>query len=532
MDKRLGHHWSASVASNAMSHAAPTASTDAVAKPHEQDLRRPTSLGISLAAGALAACAEAAVALPFLGRYGWDRDELYFLSAARRPTWGYVDFPPVTAWIGWLVHSLFGNSLDALRLTSLAAMLATTLLVALMVRELGAGWRTQTAASLVWGLSPYGLAAASIFHTTWFDALFWVALIYTLLVALRRGRPRLWLLAGAIAGVGLETKYTIAFLLGAILVALLVADGRGLLRTRWPWLGLAVAVLLLFPNLAWEAQHGWASLRFFSSQNAKTASDTPPATYIGQQLFLGAGVLVAAVGVVSLWRTPRLRPLALLPPLITVCFLVERGRGYYPLPADSIAVAAGTVAIAGRLRLASARRRVALLAPLIAVQAAVLVVALPTVLPVRSTASMISSGVWKNSWFKDEIGWPELTDQTARAWKSLPADVRANSVILAQNYGEAAALEFYGPSRGLPRILSGHLSWQYWRPRALPQRFALLVGFSAGYARQLCSSENTLATIDNYWRLDNEERGRTITSCTLKQPLGAIWKREIATNNL
>lgn len=143
-----------------------------------------TSLRVSFAAGGVAAAAEAAIVVPFLGRYGWDRDELYFLSAAHRPTWGYVDFPPVTAWIGWAVHALFGDSLDALRLTSLAAMLAATILVALMARELGGGARTQAAAAFIWALSPYGLAAASIFHPTWFDALCWVALLYVLLLAL------------------------------------------------------------------------------------------------------------------------------------------------------------------------------------------------------------------------------------------------------------------------------------------------------------------------------------------------------------
>jgi Dolichyl-phosphate-mannose-protein mannosyltransferase len=491
-----------------------------------------TSLRVSLAAGGVAAAAEAAIVIPFLGRYGWDRDELYFLSAARRPTWGYVDFPPVTAWIGWAVHALFGDSLDALRLTSLAAMLAATILVALMTRELGGGARTQAAAAFIWALSPYGLAAASIFHPTWFDALCWVALLYVLLLALRRDRPRLWLLAGAIAGIGLETKYTIAFLLAALLIALLVtADGRRLLSTRWPWLGLSVAVLLLAPNLVWEAQHGWPSAHFISSQNAQTASNTPPATYVAQQFFLGVGIVVAVVGVVSLWRKPGLRPLALVSPLVTAIFLLERGRAYYPLPADSIAIAAGAVALAAWLSHAPMWKRLSVLAPLLLVQAAVLVYALPTVLPVRSTASMVSSGVWQNSWYKDEIGWPELADQAARAWNSLPARERSDGVILAGNYGEASALEFYGPGRGLPPVLSGHLSWQYWRSPTLPQRFALLVGFGHGAIYQLCSSSSTLAIIDNHWHLGNEERGRTITACQLNQPLGRLWQ-DIATDSL
>ncbi len=466
-------------------YAAPTAAASREQRAARAQL---TPLRISLAVGASAAAAQAAVAAPFLGRYGWDRDELYFLSAARRPTWGYVDFPPVTAWIASVVHAVFGESLVALRATSLVAMMVTVVLVALLARELGGGPRTQAAAALVWGLSPYGLAGGSVFHPTWLDVLCWVALLYTVVVALARQRPRLWLVAGLIAGVGLETKYTIAFLLISLLVALAATDGRAILRTRWPWLGLAIALLLLPPNLVWEAQHSWPTIHFFRSQNAETASDSPPAAYLAD-------------------------------------------RSYYPLPADSVAVAAGTVALGAWLR-DGRRRRLAPIGALVVLQAAVLALALPVVVPVRSTASMVSSGLWEDSYYKDEIGWPELADQTAAAWKSLPAAQRAGGAIVAENYGEASALELYGPARGLPQVLSGHLSWQYWRPRSLPQRYVLFVGYDSGTLSLLCRSWTKLATIDNRWHLANEERGRVIAGCRLQQPLGVIWEQSIARNDL
>jgi 4-amino-4-deoxy-L-arabinose transferase-like glycosyltransferase len=488
-------------------------------------------LRTTLACGAAAAAVQAAVAAPFLGRYGWDRDELYFLSASRRPAFGYVDFPPLTAWLAWLVRTLFGDSLVALRLTSLTAMMITVVLVALIARELGGGLATQAAAALVWGSSPYGLAGGSLFHPTWLDSLCWIALLYVVLVALVRSRPRLWLAAGAVAGIGLEVKYTMAFLLVALLGAFLAGGGRSVLRTRWPWLGLAIAVGLLLPNLVWQARHGWPSIAFASSQNAKTASDTPPATYLAEQLFIGAGLVLAGIGVVHLWRRRQLRPFALVPPIVTALFLLERGRAYYPLPADAVAVAAGAVVLGGWLA-AGRRRRYLALVPLLALHAAVLALALPLIVPVRSTSSMISSGVWKNSFFKDEIGWPELADETAAAWRSLTPAERGGGAIVARNYGEASALEHYGPSRGLPPVLSGHLTWQYWRPRHLPQRFALFVGFEPAVLSSMCTSWWRVAVIDNRRRLDNEERGRIIAACLLARPLGAIWSREIATDDL
>jgi Dolichyl-phosphate-mannose-protein mannosyltransferase len=332
---------------------------------------------------------------------------------------------------------------------------------------------------------------------------------------------------GAIAGVGLEAKYTIAFLIVAFAVGLALSRERRMLITAWPWSGLAIALLLLVPNLVWQARHGWPSLHFFSSQNSKTASGTSRPSYVAEQLlFLGATTVVALVGVVWLWRR-RLRLLALVPVIVTLLFLFERGRSYYPLPADAIAVAAGAVALEAWLR---PGRRLVVAAGLVALQVAVIALAAPIVVPFYSTAHMVSSGVWKIGFFKDEIGWHEMTAQVELAWRELPSPDRTTGAILTQNYGEASALEFYAHNVG--PVLSGHLSWQYWRPGRLPQRFALTVGYDSSDLEGLCRSWRPLARLENRWRLDNEERGRLIAACSLRQPLGSLWKPRIASNQL
>lgn len=489
--------------------------------------RARTGAGTALAAGLGAAVVQVALVAPFMSRYGWDRDELYFLAAAHHLALGYVDFPPLTAWIGWILDKLAPQSLVALRATSLAAGAATVVLVAFIARELGGRVRAQWGAAFCWALTPYILGSASIFHPTWFDALAWVAFLYVAARLLVRGEPRMWLVLGVIAGVGLEAKYTIAFLLVAFAIALALSPERRLLTTAGPWLGLAVAIALMLPNLIWQTRHGWPSLDFFSSQNAKTASDTSRPAYIADQLlFLGATSIVAVTGVIWLWRR-RLRALALVPAIVTLIFLLERGRAYYPLPADALAVAAGAIAIDRWLR---PGRRLLVAGTLIALQVSVIALAAPIVVPFYSTSHMISSGVWKTGFFKDEIGWPEMTAQVQRAWRELPAADRTAGVILAHNYGEASALQFYGHNLGL--ILSGHLSWQYWRPRRLPQRFALTVGYDGSGLGAMCRVWRPITRIENRWHLDNEERGQLIAACTLKQPLGSLWKPLIARNQL
>jgi hypothetical protein len=248
-------------------------------------------------------------------------------------------------------------------------------------------------------------------------------------------------------------------------------------------------------------------------------------------VFLAACTALAVIGGVWMWRRPALRAFTWAAVFVMVGFGLEQGRGYYPLPALIVCVAAGAVALE-RWRPAARWRRRATLTALAVFQVLVIAVAAQLVVPVRSTAGMIDSGIWKTSFFKDEIGWPEMVAQTARAWRSLPPAERAHAAILAQNYGEAGALARFGPSLGLPQPLSGHLSWQYWRPARLPQREVLTVGYDPGVLRGMCTSFRRLATIQNPYHLENEELGRIIAVCRLPQPLGDIWDSRIATDNL
>ncbi len=154
----------------------------------------------------------------------------------------------------------------------------------------------------------------------------------------------------------------------------------------------------------------------------------------------------------------------------------------------------------------------------------------PIIVPFYSTRQLVNSSIWKIGYFKDEIGWPEMTAQVEQAWRSVPAAERADGAILAHNYGEASALQFYG--RGLPTILSGHLSWQYWRPAHLPQRFVLTVGYAHRISTSYAARGRLIVHVENRWHLDNEERGQPIAACTLRRPLGSDWNRLIASDRL
>jgi hypothetical protein len=162
----------------------------------------------------------------------------------------------------------------------------------------------------------------------------------------------------------------------------------------------------------------------------------------------------------------------------------------------------------------------------------VLALVLPLVVPVLPVRQLVSTGTWDRSFWKDELGWRELTAQTAAAWRSRSPGERAAGAIVAKNYGEAGALALYGPAAGLPPPLSGHLSFQYWHLARMPERSVLLVGFARADAHQRCTSSTVLATLDNRWGVGNEERGRPIIWCRLRAPLGTMWEGSFATARL
>jgi 4-amino-4-deoxy-L-arabinose transferase-like glycosyltransferase len=492
---------------------------------------RTTRTRSALLVGSVAALVKLATALPILTRYGWDRDELYFLQAAHHLAFGYVDFPPVTALVTRLVIDLFGPALFWLRLTGVIAAIGVTVIIALCVAELGGGVRAQALATGAFVASPWGLGLGMLLHPTMFDALTEAGFAYLALRILIRPEPRLWPALGLIAGIGFETKGTILLLIATFVAGTAVCAPRRLCDRR-ALLALGIALAVAAPQIAWEIAHDWPTIAFLPSQTAVTAQATPISAYVLQQiLFLaGSGTLVL-VGVHALWRR-RLHVLALLAPAVSLVFLIERGRSYYALPAIVIPLAAGAVAAESWWPTASRRARRLAVALVATLQLAGLGLGAVVVWPVLPTSTMIRLGVWKPSFYDDELGWAALVDDTAHAWDQLPADQRAQTVILAANYGEAGALDLWGPRHGLPTALSGHLSFQYWHPHHMRQRLLLTVGYDPAQLDRLCTDYRIVGHVTNRWHLDNQEQHQPIATCLLPKTLGQIWSRQIATDRL
>jgi hypothetical protein len=444
------------------------------------------------------------------GRYGWHRDELYYAVAGLHLQGGYVEFPPVTALLAAVARELFGWSLVGLRAFTILASAGTVVVGALTARELGARRRAQTLAAVMIGFTPGMLATNLLFQPVAFDQLTTVLVLW-LAVRLALGRGS-WPLLGLAAGVGLETKYTIALVL-MLLVATFLVWRRDLLRAWGLVLATAIATALLIPNLVWEVGHGWASVHWFLNPAASATDETRPQFLVNAILLAGVAAPVAAAGVRSLIRDRALRPLGWTIVGTVAAYLVLGGKSYYALPVMVFAFAAGAPALDRWIARRSHRLLVAS-----AAFGAVSILLLPIALPVLPLHTAVRLGVVKaRSDYQSEVGWPAYVRLVER-------HSAGAAVIVAQNYGEAGALRVLG--HGLPPVASADVTMRYWRP-SVTGRNAVVVGYSSR-AATFCSGYRVVARISG--ANDSDEGGEPIARCTLRGPLAQVWPRIVATD--
>jgi hypothetical protein len=471
-------------------------------------------------AAALVALATVVGLLALAPAYGFHRDELYFIVVGRHPAFGYVDQPPLTPLLSAAAVALLGLEPFALRVLPALTIGAVVLLSAAIAREMGGSRRAQALAAVVTAVSGY-LAAGHSGVTATYDLGFWAVILWLATRLLRGGDPRLWVIVGAVAGLGLLNKHLVLFLVGGLFVGLL-AHRRDLLRTRWPWLGALVALLLWSPNLAWQAANGFPQL---TMAGRIAGNGIENRVMLLPQLLLLAGPLLFPLSILGLWRlarAPELRPFRALATAFLAILgvvLLSGGKSYYVAGGLPILMAAGAIAAERWLQRGGWR------APVLGVATAgsLVIVALLTlpVLPAATLATTPIPDIYPEN--AEQVGWPELVATVRDVVDALPADERSRAVILTGNYGEQGALELLGP--GLPPAYSGHNSLADLGPPPDGRDVVVLVGWWGDQTGSSLGSCARQATIDNPAGMPNQERGAGVMVCRTLRPWSEMWSK-------
>lgn len=484
-----------------------------------------TSTLEAFAAGPVAVVVSvlAAIQTALSGRYGFHRDELYFLVAGDHPAAGYVDQPPLTPLLARASTELFGDTLVGLRAVAILAYAAIVIVVALIARELGGDRRAQTVAAVCAAVSGIVLVIGHMVSTATFDMLIWLLVSWFVLRLLRTGDGRLHLAIGAAVGVGMQNKYLIVLLVFGLLASVLAVGPRRVLITPWLAAGVVVALAIALPNLWWQAANGWPQLTVAGGISSKDGLENRLMFVPLQLVYVSPPfVPILVAGLLRLWRDPEIRwarAFAVAYPLLAVAVLAIGGKPYYVLPLLIVILAAGAEPA---VRWAHTVRRRTILVAVIAVSAVVNAVATLPLLP-PSVVGVVNA---MNKEQGEQVGWPSLVSTVASVWDRIPADQRDRAVIFTQNYGEAGAIDQYGPSHGLPPAYSGHMSYADWGPPAdSSDGPVILVHYPSNrsIARNFrdCSP---VAHVDNGYGLDNDEQGTVIQLCAgADGPWSALW---------
>jgi len=468
------------------------------------------------------------------GQYGYFRDELYFLACGRHVDWGYVDHAPLIGWLAWLQIHVIGTSMHAMGLLPALSAGAKVLLTGLIARELGGRRFAILLACLGVLLVPVYLIIDNQFAMNTFEPLVWMGCVLVLLVALRRNDPRLLVWFGVIAGAGLETKHSTLFFGFAIVVGLLHSRERRLLWNPWMWLAGLAAVAIFAPNLIWQIQHHWPTLEDLSNVRRMHKNvELPPLAFLGEQVLMlnPVNILIWLPGLWFMLRHKRFLGFTYLALLGVMMAL--HAKDYYVAPIYPMLFAAGGVFWES---LSENRRRwVRVVLPRVIVISALPMI--PVVLPILPPEKLIAyqkfiglaptrTEVGMNSplqqYFSDEFGWPEMVKAVAGVYWSLPPADRARAGIYTQNYGEAGAVDFFGPQFGLPPAISGHQTYFYWGPRQYTGDVLIVLNDSRKSLEEHCAAVSDGPEVGHPLGM-SWEHFRIYVCRGLHPPLNELW---------
>ncbi len=457
--------------------------------------------------------------------YGYHRDELYFRMLP--PQWGYVDQPPLTPLIA-RASTLLADETWALHVPATLLMALSVAVVALVTRELGGDRTAQTLCAWAYGTSLLPLEFARVLLTATVDLVVWPLVVLLVLRAVRRDDPRWWPAVGLVVGLSTYNKWLVVLLVVSLGAGIAALGPRRWLRSPWVWGAGLLALALAAPNLAYQATNGWPQLDMGRALARHNATEVRLLALPILVVMLGLPLVpVWGAGLVALWRGrgdwADVRFVAAALPVLLVLVVTGGSQFYYSLGLLTVVLAAGCVVVVRWWR-TGPRSRARWVVAGVAVNAVTsAVIALPLV-PLEHLGS--TPVPLFNQIAQDQVGWPEYVADVARVRDALPPDEQARAVVVTDNYGEAGAVDRYGPAYGIEQVYSAQN--ELYRQGRPPQSatVAVVVGTRVGPLRRILGDCRVGGRLDHGLGVDSQEQGRPITVCDL--PRGGwseVWPR-------
>ncbi|HSG82508.1 MAG TPA: glycosyltransferase family 39 protein [Gemmatimonadota bacterium] len=476
-----------------------------------------------------------------VGAYEFHRDAFLYMAMGEHLRLFAMDFPPFIAIVSRVTRGILGDSLFAIRLVPALFSTALVLIAALSARELGGGRFAQGLAALAVVANVLFLRSGNLFQPVVMDQFWWTLALFALLKLARTEEPRWWIVFGLSCGLGLLTKFSMLIFGFAAFLALLATTARRSFLTRWPWIAAGIAVLIGSPSFIGQTRLGWPLFDQMGDLQSAQLARVSPLQFILDQPLMGLGFFVAILGIAALAFAPawkRYRTVGWTALFAFLTLLVLRGKSYYIGPIYPVMYGAGAVIIEGirRPRWGAITRwgTVALLA-------GYAIITLPLGLPFLAPPTMERYLAWLNMEgatetnvgaqerlpqdYADMLNWREQVEEVAKVYHSLPAGDRERAVILASNYGEAGAIDFYGPRYDIPKARAFVGSYWFFGPGDLPGEVIILHGFRKDQFEDFCREVAAAGYVDHPYAVA-EQRDLTVYVCRgPRETLQQMWPR-------
>jgi hypothetical protein len=475
------------------------------------------------------------------GQYGYHRDEFYYIAVSKHLDFGYVDFPPLVPLIAAATRFLVGDSLLALRFFPAVAGSLIVLLTGLIVRELGGCRFAQILATVAAIVAPVILGVGSTFSVDSFNMLSWVLGSFVIILFLKREDPKMWLLFGLIAGIGLMIKVSMLYFGFALFLGLLFTPNRKQLATRWPWLGGLIAFLIFLPYIIWQIVHGWPTLEFLRYYAGGKTYPVSPLGFLLQQI-LTMHPLTLPIWLSGLYyllfskEGKRYRIFGLMYLILYVVFTVQKAKFYFLSPMYPVLFASGALVIERFIRLRNWNRLKPALISLLIIGGIITAPFAIPLLPVETFIRYSSSvggdlGVKQErheiaqlpQHFADRFGWENMVATVARVYQSLSPEEQKKVAIFTGNYGEAGAIDFFGGKYNLPRAISGHNNYYLFGPGDYSGEIVIFIGVPIQYLKRLFDEVEQAAIIRCKYCMPYENNLPVYVCRRPKFPITEVW---------
>lgn len=431
---------------------------------------------------------------PFLLQHSFyqpHRDEFLYLAEGNHMAWGYMEIPPLLSVFAWLTN-IFGGGMFWIKIWPALFSAFTFLLVGKIILSLGG--RTF---ALLLGWFPFMLDGYMrlffLFQPNFLEVFFWTAIAFCIVSYIQTKENKWLYMFGVCVGLGMMSKYTVAFYTLSLLGGLLVTRNRTIFLNRHLYFAALIAFIIFLPNLLWQYNHNFPVVAHMQELKEEQLKYINPADFIISQFMMNLPcVYIWLAGLCFVMFSPQGKPYRLFAwayVFVILLLLYLSGKDYYALGAYPVLFAFG----AYYLEKITVKKFTWVRYPMVAFALLLGAFAMPLVMPVAKPEQLASyyhtTGLDKTGSFKwedqqmhplpqdfaDMLGWKEMAQKAADVYHSMPKETQAKTFIYCRGYYSAGALNYYGKEVGLPQVYSDNASFLWWMPETYPYKNLLLV---------------------------------------------------------